>query len=301
MAAAVVGTTIAVGVFILILLFLASHLYKRKLIQLTRPSRFETAKNPRGQLHQECRVRNSSLQVDFTNKKEEEPQGGITGGHPSQIRKAAASLARIFHAPARTTETSSTSLPEASERSTTSPWRSSIQAERLPTNLTVPEPAELRLERHDSPPALWRPPVALPRLKTQPTELCGSDEGMRNTGTTVPVPAPAPVPKSFQTKPVDSWSMSTLGRELLRDTMCEPDPSQFEPSPETPMVHSAKRMPSPLQAFYLTTPVIPRHYRSTIAGFEAQMPSPPSPGVRGDWTIEEGKEWSGGRSGRNMS
>ncbi|KAL6857934.1 hypothetical protein ACO1O0_005380 [Amphichorda felina] len=293
-AAAVVGTTVAVGVLILVLLFLAIHLYKRKLVQLGRPSGAETAKKPSGRVHRGGRASFSSLRVDFGHKEEEvEPPSSNTEGLLSRMRKSTVSLARIFHARTGTTKAGSAPTSQATERRTESAWGSSIEAPALSTDFRAPETPEAEAPRgsHNPPDALWRPPVPLPRLKTQPMELCGSDEGMRNTSTAAPVP--------MRIKPGDPsrWSMSTLGRQLLRDTMCDPDPAQFEPSPETPMVQSAKRMVSPLQGCDLTTPVMPRYYHSGIAGFETQIPSPPSPHVKGDWTIEEDREWTGRRPG----
>ena len=213
-AAAVVGTTVAVGVLILVLLFLAIHLYKRKLVRLgrPRPSGAGTAKKPSGRVHQGGRASFSSLRVDFGHKEEEvEPPSSNTEGFLSRMRKSTASLARIFHARTGTTKAGSAPTPQAAERRTESAWGSSIEAPALSTDFRAPDaPEALEAEAsrgsHNPPDALWRPPVPLPRLKTQPMELCGSDEGMRNTSTAAPVP--------MRTKPGDPsrWSMSTLGR-----------------------------------------------------------------------------------------
>lgn len=286
-AAAVAGTTVAVGVFILVLMFVALHLYKRKLVQLARLSRPKTAPKETRKLHREPKEDASSLQVNYQIDEAGQQQSRSMEGYLGRIKEKGSSLVRTFKMRGRSKNVTSKPILETAERSSESPWRPEHQVTTPLMHIGVPMAVEVQHGRHDRPDSQGRAPMVLPRLKTHPTELCGSDEGMKNTV----------IPIQRRAKDTSRWSMRTLGRELLRDAMHEPDPSQYDPSPETPMVQSGWRVISPLQTNQaLMTPVMPCHYHRGTASTEAQTLSPLSPTLRGnEWTIQESHIWLGSR------
>jgi hypothetical protein len=123
--------------------------------------------------------------------------------------------------------------------------------------------------------------VPLPRLKTQPAELLGSDEGQRTRSTPLDT-APEVIHERDDTSSL--YSMSTLGRGLFYDTMREPDPAQYYPSPETPMglrsaaSSSSRRVMSP----------------RSHGGYSDNDGDLLSSALRGGkWVIDEHCEWTG--------
>ncbi|KFH43324.1 hypothetical protein ACRE_059540 [Hapsidospora chrysogenum ATCC 11550] len=296
MAAAVAGTTIAAGVFILILLFLALHLYKRKLIRLASSAPRSTAPTvaPRAlRVHRKPsaeKKKNSSPFSDTPRRrgKKAESGGGFLHQHMKHIKKTVTGVTTPapahIRAPSRNTTTSTPTPQPTTYPGEPSPSLEARVRSTTPSSDTdaIAEMAEVQHWKYSPPDgSSWRPPVPLPRLKTQPAELLGSDEGQRTRSTPLDT-----VPEAIHERDDASsiYSMSTLGRELFYDTMREPDPAQYHPSPQTPMGLRSAASSSSRRV------VSPRSHGGD-SDTDGDLLSPALRG--GIWVIDEHREWTG--------
>lgn len=295
MAAAVAGTTIAAGVFILILLFLALHLYKRKLIRLASSAPRSTAPTVALRplhVHRErsAEKKNSAPPSDKPRgqEKKAESGGGFLHQRMKRIKETVTGVTTPapahIRAPSRNTTSTPTPEPTTYPREPTPSLDARVRSTTpLSDTNAIAEMAGVQHWKYSPPDgSTWRPPVPLPRLKTQPAELLGSDEGQRTRSTPFDT-----VPEAIHERDDTSslYSMSTLGRELFYDTMREPDPAQYHPSPETPMGLRSAASSSSRRV------ISPRSHGGDSDN-DGDLLSPAA--LRGGkWVIDEHREWTG--------
>lgn len=146
-----------------------------------------------------------------------------------------------------------------------------------PKSPTIPEMAQAPPSHAE--PSRFRPPVSLPPLLTQPQQLQSID---------------ATVTKAFDPSQVSRWSMSTLGMNLLADTMTAPDPERYsEPSPSS-------RYPDTTPSAYGPSPILheaspERHVSFSLAELPGCVGQSTSP-WRYDPSPETPEGWSRGAS-----
>lgn len=252
MTAVVVGTTVAVGAFILVLLFLAVWLWRQKLLRID--GRGRPASSPREHIYREQHKRRSS---------------GSKSAHRRGERHSRRSSHEKRNPRTSLEQPSSTAVSIASSFSPADP-----------SNLVIPEMAQIPPSRSE--PSRFCPPVSLPPLITQPQQLHSIDATVNM--------ALDPASNNRSSR----WSMSTLGMNLLRDTMQQADPERYtESSPSSRYQETTPSGYAYSPAYYEASPVKRVSFAlAELPGCDGQSSSP----WRYDSSPETPQGWNRGPS-----
>lgn len=229
MAAAIAGTVIAAGVFVLVLLFLALHYNKHRLLQLLGKKKAQQSASGVSRRDHAYKLYGQDVRmprmVDSSLPKHQVEEHFARAKH--NIEDAMGVLKTVMTR--RSTNLSDAMFLSGVAATTAGTCQSFTTSRNLSTEPRVPERVVAKGDSRRIGPR-----------KQPPASLTPLDTTMRSNSMVV-----GSCPDGiYDAHPIESqrpdsrWSLSTLGRELLSDTMHDPEPQRYAVSPETPLRRS---------------------------------------------------------------